>query len=129
MKRKISEAHRKKLRENIKKAHAARWAKKKKKVVESKKPVGRPRKKKKTSLVAPNNNGHQVVISYNDYHALMEVLTNCAMAGITLTRLPDVIQKTSDIKNVGGAIGEVCLEGLNHLKKAKITKNKESEDN
>jgi hypothetical protein len=112
-KRKITEAHRKKLRENVKKAQAKRWAKKK--VIESK-----PESPKK--IVEPNSNGHQAVIGLNDYNSLMEVLTNCAMAGLTLTRLPDVIQQTKDIQNVGAAIGEVCLEGLNHLKQAKITK-------
>ena len=96
MKREITEAHREVLRRNIKKAHAVRWAgHKKKEVVKSKRSVGRPKK-----IVEPNSNGHQAVIGLNDYNSLKEVLHNCALAGLTLTRVPSILETTEVIKNV-----------------------------
>jgi hypothetical protein len=112
-KRKITEAHRKVLRENIKKARAKRWAKKK--VIESK-----PEHPKK--IVAPNSNGHQAVIGLNEFESIKEILHNCALAGLTLTNINNTYVQGEELRQLGSAIGEVCLEGITTLKKAKITK-------
>lgn len=73
-------------------------------------------------IVKPSVNGYHMALSLNDFAAIEEVLQNCALAGLSLTRCPAMLESTEAIKNVGAAIGEVCLEGITTLKNAKLYK-------
>ena len=73
-------------------------------------------------VVSGNDNGFYMMLDLNDYESLKEVLHNCALAGLSLTRVSTILETTEAIRNIGSAIGEVCLEGLSQLKNAKIVK-------
>jgi len=58
-------------------------------------------------------------ISFEDYEVIKGILYQCALAGITLTRIPYV---SEDIENVGKVISETCLDGLLRLENGRHIK-------